>query len=443
MITPTPTSTMHHHVPIMISKISTIPPQLVSDRLGVENMDGQAILVGQTRSYARPWNGCIPDGQLTKNNLPPFYVRLHDDQVGHLAHWAASSRNSIARIKLAQNWPWDFDPQGKISSKRDSWGAEYNGPGTETIKGLSGGKKTPAWTDPGLPPTYTSSNKIMTRELDALEQGAALKRKEDEEASRNVCMPVKKPRLANMGAALKRMKGEGEKKRQAAATAKDKDRYAGGTAQLRDALSAVDTLMQSATEADNQNAALERMLLQNEALYVQNTDDMFDEWLAYNEIKRKEVARMLETHAAEIRSRDSKISTLEAEARRCRVRLDRAKRKIQSRDARLAQVRKYWAQEQEAMEKKMEEMRGEAVDLDELSDFFVDDDGDGESTDSDEIADVDGAGAKAEHKQESIDIHQEAKGTEQPELEKPVDKSLDESEDEGPIIFQRKKGFGK
>ena len=438
---------MHQHqLPIMVPKTTTIPPCLVSDRLGVENMDGQAILVGQTRSYARPWNGCIPDGQLTKTNLPPFYVRLQDNQVGHLAHWAASSRNSIARTKLAQNWPWDFDPQGKISSKRDSWGAEYDGPGKETIKGLGGGKKTPVWTDPGLPPTFTSSNKIMTREFDALEHGAALKRKEDIQASRDVCMPVKKPRLGNIGAALKRMKEEGEKKKRQAATAKEKDRYAaGGTPpQLRDALSAVDTLMQSATEAENQNAALETMLLKNEALYVQNTDDMFDEWLAYNEIKRKEVARMLETHAAEIQSRDAKIRTLEVEARRCRVRLDRAKRKIQSRDARLAQVRKYWAQEQEVMEKKMEEMRNESVDLDELSEFLDDDDDDGGSTDSDESAEVvDGeVEAKAEHKQEPVDGQGGNTGTEQTELEKPADKSLDESEDEGPIIFQRKRGLG-
>lgn len=103
-------------------------------------MDGQGILGGQTKSYARPWIGCIPFDQLTKDNLPPFYVRLEDNQVGHLAYWVSICRGSITRLKLGQVWPWDFDLHGKVSLKRDSWGAEYNGCGKEKGKGLSGGK---------------------------------------------------------------------------------------------------------------------------------------------------------------------------------------------------------------------------------------------------------------------------------------------------------------
>ena len=487
---PNPTSTMQHHLVSMDSTASTMSPALVSDRVGVENMDGHAILAGQPRSHARPWHGCIPFDQLTRNNVPPFYVRLQDDQVGHLAHWAASSRNSIARIKLSQNWPWDFDSCGKISSRRDSWGPEYAGPykDTTTGKGLNGGKKVPAWIDPGLPPTYTSSHKVMTRELDALKQSAALKRKQDEETGRNVCTPAKKPRLSNMGLALKRMKEASEQKWQAAANttaAKQKERHnASGTPQLRDALSAIDALMQSATETETQNAALERMLLTNEAQYVQNMDDMFDEWLAYNEIKRKEVQCILETHAAAIKDRDTKIGTLEARAKRCKARLERAKRTIKGHEARLVRMKTRWAQEQELMEQKMEEMEGIAIDLDALSEFG-DEEEYGESTDS-EIAESDEAEAetneadaqadeaganeaeaksKAEHKQEEpIEDPQKSKDTKQPELEKPpTDREQvvgskdqdpvhvkeiialddeDESEDEGPIIFQRKRGLG-
>ena len=444
----------HHLISMASTTTTTISPALVSDRLGVENMDGQAILAGRTKSHARPWNGCIPFEQLSKNNLPPFYVRLQDDQVGHLAHWAVSSRDSIARHKLTQNWPWDFDGQGKIWAKRDSWGAGYSGPGKETGKGLSGGKKVPAWTDPGLPPTYTSSHKVMTRELASLEQGAARKRKEDEEAGRNVGMPVKKPRLGNMGAACKRMKDATEQKRHAAAAAKEKERYAGGTPQLRDALSAVDNLMQSATETEDRNAALERMLLQNEAQYERNTDDMFDEWRTYNEIKREEVNRMLASHAAEIKDRDAKIGALEVEAGSCRARLERAKRRVEGRDARLARAKNHWAREQEVMERKMQEMREVPVDLDELSAF------DDEDCESESETEAYGVEVKAEHKQEPIDV-QKTKEPEPPEPKEPTGRELmvgsvdqdpkkktldaknpvglneDESEDEGPIKLQR------
>ena len=423
-------------------------------------MDGQGILAGQTKSYARPWTRCIPIDQLTKDNLPPFYVRLQDDQVGHLAYWVSICRGSITRLKLGQFWPWDFDTQGKVLLKRDNWGAEYNGSGKEKGKGLGGGEKVPAWTDPGLPLTYTSSHKVMVAELDVFKRSAALKRKAEEEAGRNVCMPVKKPRLGNMGLVLKQMKEATEKKRRAADT--EKERYTGGKSELRDAMHVVDTLMRSATETENQNAALEAMLLKNEAQYINNTDDMFDEWLAYNAIKRMEVDRMLEDHVAEIKTRDTKIDALNAEAKGSCARLEREKQKAKVRDTRLAQVKRRWVQEQERMEKKFREIEESALDLDELSELnsYEGDESDFEA-ETGEAGEVAAMGEQKQQLQKATNEKKKREATEakQPETKRPLDReprksivqetiksidlvNLDEEEegesDEGPISSLQK-----
>lgn len=258
--------------------------------------------------------------------------------------------------------------QGRISSRRDNWGAEYSGCGDEKGKGLGGGKKVPTWTDPGLPLTYTSSHKIMIGELDALKRGAALKRKAEEEVGRNVCMPVKKPRVGSVGVELKRMREE-KKRQNDKSVEMEKERYSGAKPELRDALQVVDTLMRSATEIERQNAVLEAMLLKNETRYVKNTDDMFDEWLAYNEVKRFEVERIHEDHAVEIKSRDVKIETLEIKAKGYKARLRKEKEKVKVRDERLKQVKSLWSQEQNRIEKKIRKIENAAIDLDELSEL--------------------------------------------------------------------------
>ena len=375
---------------------------LVSDCIGIDSMDGQGILSGQSKSHARPWPGRIPLIQLSKDNLPPFYVRLQDDQVGHLAYWVGTSRGSITRLKLGQVWPWDFDAQGKVSSRRDSWGAGYHGCGKERGKGLGGGKKAPTWTDPGLPLTYTSSHKVMAWELDALKKGAASKRKAEEEAGKHACMPVKKPRLSNMGTELKRMKENIKNKRQKdKATDKENERYAGAKTEIRDALQVVDTLMKCATETENQNATLEAMLLNNEAQYIKDTDDMFDEWLAYNDVKRKEVNRIHDDHALEIKSRDGKIEALETETKGSRARLDREKHKVRVRDERLARVKSRWVQQQDQIDGKLRQIERLAVDLDELSELnYETDESEDETSDFEAEAEKPDEETKKEPKQE-------------------------------------------
>ena len=344
--------------------------------------------------------------------------------------------------------------QGKISSRRDNWGAEYGGCGKERGKGLGGGKKAPAWTDPGLHLTYTSSHKVMAGELDALKRGAALKRQAEEEAGRNVCVPVKKPRLGSMSTELKRMKETAAKKRQKdKATENEKERYVGTKPELRDAMQVVDTLMRSATETGNQNATLETMLLKNEAHYIKNTDDMFDEWLAYNEIKRTEVNRIHEDHAIEIKSRDAKIEALETEAKGSIARLNKEKQKVRVRDERLARVKSLWVQEQNLVGKKFRELEEIAIDLDELSELNCEIDGpDAEESDSEAEPEEEG---KEERKREPKERKEpEAKGSTDRELRKSavrermksmdakdtvnLDEDEDEKDEEGPISSQRK-----
>lgn len=217
----------------------------------------------------------------------------------------------------------------------------------------------------------------MAGEIAALKVGTTLKRKAEEEAGRNACMPVKKPRLSNMSVELKRMKENFAQKRQKdkdPEKEKGKERYAGAKPELRDAVAVVDTLMRSASETEDRNATLEAMLLANEAKYSKDTDEMFDEWLAYNEIKRVEVERIHESYVAEIKDRDDKIETLNKDAKGLRARLDKEKKKVRVRDERLARVKTYWTQEQERTEKKLREMEEGAVDLDELSEFNYDSD---------------------------------------------------------------------
>ena len=90
------------------SEILFVSKHVVSKRCGVENMDGHLILSNFDKKYARPWNDCIPFHELSKDNLPPFFVRLRDDQVGNLIHWSQTKQESLAKPKFCIFWPFDF-----------------------------------------------------------------------------------------------------------------------------------------------------------------------------------------------------------------------------------------------------------------------------------------------------------------------------------------------
>ena len=329
----------------------------------------------------------------------------------------------MTHIKLGQYWPWDFDLHGRISPRRDSWGAEYIGNPEMREQGLGGGKEVPSWTDPGLPLTYTSSHKIMTAEVDAMKTTAAIKRKAEDKAVPKVRIPVKRPRRGSMSAELQKMKEAAEMKRRSTET--EEDRYSGGIPEFRHAIQIV-----NATEAQNQSAALETMVLTNETQDIKDMDEMFNEWLADNQAQRTKAHRLFEAHIAGLKTRDTRIVTLEAEVQRSRTLVERQKQKLKTRNAHLATAKRRWAQQRVFLECKYKAIQQIARDIDEQVrvDF------------SNSVLDGDGSnyGAEAEDDEEDTekieieeDDEDEIEGTRiEEQIEETIIEDKDKDEDE-------------
>ena len=130
---------------------------------------------------------------------------------------------------------------------------------------------------------------------------------------------------------------------------------------------------------------------------------MFEEWLAYNAIKRTEVDSMLEDHAAEIKTRDTKIGALNVEGKKSQARLERKKQKVKVRDVRLAQVKRRWVQEQDRTKQKLREIEESVLDLDELSELnnYEDDKSDDHAESSDFEAKTKKGGVMAMREQQA------------------------------------------
>ena len=62
----------------------------------------------------------------------------------------------------------------------------------------------------------------------------------------------------------------------------------------------MEMLKRTAMESEDQKAKIEAVLLENEARYGKGIDEMFDQWLAFNEVAMKD--------------RDAKIEDLKKEA---------------------------------------------------------------------------------------------------------------------------------
>lgn len=110
----------------------------------------------------RPWDDCIPSEELSVDNLPPFFVRLRDDQVGHLFKWMVDAdRIPISTARACLYWPHDIGARLSTVNHRQNWGKPYDGKSSQGK--LGGGTDMPAYIDVGLPPTYVSSGKAMCR----------------------------------------------------------------------------------------------------------------------------------------------------------------------------------------------------------------------------------------------------------------------------------------
>lgn len=142
-------------------------------------MDGQNILANFGKTYMRPWDDCIPSEELSLDNIPPFFRRLRNDQVGHVVEWINDrARVSITPANANQYWPYDLTGHGGAASKRDRWGKPYTGK-TGTLL-FYGGPALPTYIDMGLPLTWTSSGKAMCPDAGKSTGETGNKRKADQ-----------------------------------------------------------------------------------------------------------------------------------------------------------------------------------------------------------------------------------------------------------------------
>ena len=144
-------------------------------------MDGSICLKDLDKVYMRPWDDCIPSRQLSIDNLPPFFVRLRDDQVGAILDWLEdSSEKTLPKHLVNQYWPYDINSKTYFVTDRENWGKPHKGKFA-----LPGGPSVPSYIDMGLPPTFMSSGKSMRRETGTDSEGSGAvannnKRKADE-----------------------------------------------------------------------------------------------------------------------------------------------------------------------------------------------------------------------------------------------------------------------
>ena len=141
-------------------------------------MDGPSILANFDKFYMRPWDDCISSEKLSLDNMPPFFRRLRNDQVGHLVEWINDrSRVSITLVNASAYWPYDMNGHG-AASRRDRWGKAYNGKLTMPL--LIGGPTLPTYINMGLPLTWTSSGKAMCPDAGGSTGETGSKRKADQ-----------------------------------------------------------------------------------------------------------------------------------------------------------------------------------------------------------------------------------------------------------------------
>ena len=135
---------------------------ITSDRVGEHWMDGHLILSSFSKEFVRPWDDFISSTELSKDNLPPFYVRLRTDQAIALQSYVLANLSIIGLNKLHVYWPCDFFRDGALLVGRTDWGSYWVGE-----KLTKGAQHTPSWIQIPLSRTFTSSSKFMLGEYEA------------------------------------------------------------------------------------------------------------------------------------------------------------------------------------------------------------------------------------------------------------------------------------
>jgi len=159
-------------------------------------MDGHAILAQWPDKHLKPWDDCIPTSRLSRDNLPPFYVRLRDDQIEYLSRWARENRKNFPLVNLGIFWPADFNRGGHICGTRNSWGAAFADEDlNEREKTLVGSNRALIYDEPGLRPTYTSSGKFMRKETGLSRASSTAKRGASESSENEADRDPKRARV--------------------------------------------------------------------------------------------------------------------------------------------------------------------------------------------------------------------------------------------------------
>ncbi len=245
---------------------ASLPPSLISLRTEIDDMDGRQILASLPKIHARLWDACIPLGSLNVDNLPPFFVRLRDDQVGHLSHWLITNRVKGMTMTTAYfYWPWDYNSKSKLSSTRENWGPAYDGVWKNNFTGkdgksleLLGGNSTPVYKDLGLPLTYTRNHKFVVKDITGSTQNATKKRKTTHDTAGEFATPQKGAKFPALAAELED-KLDGEDLEVPTAEAREY-RLQSDNPQINNAVRGMDSLITHCKKTDQANAALKSKL---------------------------------------------------------------------------------------------------------------------------------------------------------------------------------------
>lgn len=112
--------------------------------------DGPYVQRGAEGIFLPPMrHPCILGADMSTDNLPPFFVKLTDEQTGHIVQFY--SQQNRAKHYANFFWPADFDISGKPKDKRAHAGPPYTGPelkGTSSLK-LGGPSVTAVCQGPG------------------------------------------------------------------------------------------------------------------------------------------------------------------------------------------------------------------------------------------------------------------------------------------------------
>ena len=387
-----------------------IPAVAISDRKGTENMDGHWILRRFEKVNARPWNHFIPIDELSKDNLPPFYVRLRDDQVGHLDNWIRTKKATISRAQVYSLWPWDFGRDSRITvlKNRDSWGPSYDYLDAEFVpKGLTGNasRKTPRYLQIPLPLTYTSSGKIMAPDAHKESLSSKSKRKAEDTAASSI--PQKKLRLW--------------KEDPPELTPIETIKRETGSIQISEeerGYRHLQNLIANSSASAKRISDLETRLTQQRETFQEAYDSLHDEWIQLVLAQAKEYITEREVLVNAAKQRKGRIKQLETN-------LTEIRQRLKVRGQRLKSVKQNWAEQFEALAQKAQELEEKAQETDRIGGEDWNDDETGSEGDESERDGEDDEEQEQEDVKKENDEDQEASDDDS-------DKDEDEKDSKGP-----------